>query len=65
VKNHTSFHDVNETFLSQKWAGPRTIANLACKAPIALLISFRQASCAFANTAFLFWILEWSSQMFP
>jgi hypothetical protein len=55
VKNDTSFHDVYATFLVQKTSyGPWTIANLACKAPKSLSISFRQASCAFANSASFF-----------
>jgi hypothetical protein len=54
VKNHTSFHDVNETFLVLKTSWATTTANQACKAPKALSIFFRQASCAFVNLAFFF-----------
>ena len=37
-------------FLSQKRAGPRTMANLDCKTPNALSMSFRAASCTLANS---------------
>ena len=44
VKNHTTCHDVHKGFLSQNRAGPRTMANLACKTPKALSMSLRAAS---------------------
>jgi hypothetical protein len=54
VKNHTSSHDVSEIFLDPNRVGPRTLmGNLACKAPKALSISFRHASCAFANSTWI------------
>jgi hypothetical protein len=46
-------------FLSRKWARPRKMANLACKAPKALSIFFRHASCAFVNSAYFFVLGSW------
>jgi hypothetical protein len=40
--------------LSQKQAGPQTMANLALKTLDTLLIFFWQAFCTFANSAYFF-----------
>ena len=54
---------LTRVFLSQKWAGPRTIANLACKTPKALWMSFQHTSCVLANSASLLFLeLRRSSQ---
>jgi hypothetical protein len=51
VKNHTSGHDVMEGMFVPKMTRTSNYCKSSCKTPKALSISFRAASCAFANSA--------------